>query len=493
MVGFDKIPASLRTPLFYVEFDPSKANSGVQNARALLIGQKLAAGTLAADAPQLVTSLAEAKAGASEGSVLAQMYELYRKGDAVGEVWVLPLADNAGGTAATGSIALTGPATAAGTLALYVGGRKVAVGVASGDSATDIAANAVAAINAATDLALTAAVNGVDDTKIDLTAKHKGTVGNDIDIRLNYGGLPAGEATPAGIAAVITAMANGATDPDLTNALASLGDEEFDYIGLSFNDATVLDAVKLLLDEDTGRWSYASQIYGAAFAAKRGTVGTLAAFGVTRNDKAVSLMGFDDSPSPYWEWAAAYTAQAASSINAHPARPLQTLPLVGIKAPPMASRFSLTERETLLHDGIATFAVANDGTVRISRDITTYQENLYGQPDDAWLDVPTLSIGWTFVRRMRSAITSKYPRHLLAKDGTRFGEGQPVVTPKIILAELVSEYIGMERDGIVQDVDYFKDNTIVEIDANNKNRLNVLATPAFMRQLRIFASRVQFV
>lgn len=493
MVGFDKIPQSIRTPLFYVEFDPSKANSGQQNARALLVGQKLAAGSLTANVPQLVTSLAAAKAGAGAGSVLAQKYEFYRLNDAVGEVWVLPLADNAGGAQAAGTITIGGPATSNGTIFLYVGGRRISVGVLSGDTAVEIATAVIAAINAATDLGVTAAVDAETDTLINVTAKHKGTVGNAIDLRVNYAGAVGGEALPSGVTVTIAAMAGGATDPDLATALANLGDDEYDYISLSFNDTTVLDQIKTVMDEDTGRWSWAKQIYGAIFTAKRGTVGALATFGGGRNDKAVSLLGFNDSPSPYWEWAAAYSAQAAVSINAHPARPLQTLPLVGIKAPPRESRFTLTERETLLHDGIATYDVSSDGTVRISRDITTYQENLFGQPDDAWLDVPTLSVGWSFVRRMRSAVTTKFPRHLLAKDGTRIGEGQPIATPKIIFAELVAEYIGMERDGIVQDVDYFIANTIVEIDANNKNRLNVLATPAFMRQLRIFASRVQFV
>jgi len=40
---------------------------------------------------------------------------------------------------------------------------------------------------------------------------------------------------------------------------------------------------------------------------------------------------------------------------------------------------------------------------------------------------------------MQSAITSKYPRHKLAPDGTRFGPGQAILTPTAAKAELVSE------------------------------------------------------
>lgn len=495
MIGFDKIPQSIRTPLFYAEFDSSKANSGLQNARALLIGQKLAAGTLGVNVPQLVTSLAAAKAGAGEGSALAQMYESYRRSDAVGEVWVLPLADNAGGAQAAGSATIGGTATGNGTISLYAGGRRVSVGVLVGDTADEIATATAAAIVAASDLAVTAAVDGEEAAQVNITAKHKGTVGNDIDLRVNYAGVIGGEALPAGITVTIVPMSGGATDPDLTTALANLGDDEYDFIAIAFNDTTVLDQIKTLMDEDTGRWSWSRQIYGAVFAAKRGTIGALSTFGGSRNDKAVTTMGFYGSPTPFWEWSASYCAQAAVSINAHPARPLQTLPLIGIKAPAREVRFMLNERETLLHDGIATYDVARDGTVRISREVTNYQENLYGQPDDSWLDVVVLSIGWTFVRRMRSRTTTEFPRHLLAADGTRIGEGQPVVTPLSYKAACVSEYIELEREGIVQNTKHFIENTVVEIAGTTgaeKSRLNVLFAPVFMGQARIIAVRVQF-
>jgi phage tail sheath gpL-like len=44
-----------------------------------------------------------------------------------GELWCLPLADAGGAVAAAGSIAFTGPATAAGVLSLYIAGVLVSV------------------------------------------------------------------------------------------------------------------------------------------------------------------------------------------------------------------------------------------------------------------------------------------------------------------------------------------------------------------------------
>jgi phage tail sheath gpL-like len=40
-VPFSRVPSNLRTPLFYVEFDNSMANTATATQRTLLIGQML--------------------------------------------------------------------------------------------------------------------------------------------------------------------------------------------------------------------------------------------------------------------------------------------------------------------------------------------------------------------------------------------------------------------------------------------------------------------
>ena len=42
-------------------------------------------------------------------------------------------------------------------------------------------------------------------------------------------------------------------------------------------------------------------------------------------------------------------------------------------------------------------------------------------------------------------VTSKYGRHKLANDGTRFGSGQAIVTPNVIRGELSAAYYALER------------------------------------------------
>lgn len=96
------------------------------------------------------------------------------------------------------------------------------------------------------------------------------------------------------------------------------------------------------------------------------------------------------------------------------------------------------------------------------------------------------------IRRLKSVITSKYGRHKLASDGTRFGQGQAIVTPAVIRAELCAMYRQLEREGIVKQFEVFKQHLKVERHPNDPNRINVLFPPDYVNQLRVFALLNQF-
>lgn len=491
-IPFKNIPSNIRTPLFFAEVDPSHANTAQINQRALIIGQITGAGIATPDLPIISQGVADAKSQGGLGSMLARMVDAYRKNDQFGEVWYLPLADNSAGAFASGNISFTGPATVAGTLALYIAGDLISVGVSAAMTATQLAAAVIAAISAASDLPVTAGVDGTHDYQVNLTARNKGLVGNDIDIRFNYQGLPSGESTPTGISFTITAMSGGTANPSLANGLAALVDKDFDFIVLPFSDTTSLNAMKDFLGDSTGRWSWESQIYGHCFVALRGTFGSLVTAGQLRNDPHTSIMGFNDSPSQAYQWAAAVAAQTAVSVRADPGVPMQTVALLSILASPLSSRFSLTERNSLLFDGISTFTVALDGTVQIENLITTYQKNGFGQVDNSLLQIETLFTLMFVLRALAVVITTKYARVKLAADGTRFAPGSNIVTPKTIKADLIAQYQSLEYDGVVQQSKEFAAALVVEINSNNPNRIDVLYPAVLINQLRIFALLAQF-
>jgi len=198
------------------------------------------------------------------------------------------------------------------------------------------------------------------------------------------------------------------------------------------------------------------------------------------------------SPSPTFEWTAAYTAKAQRALVNDPARPLQTLSLNKIKLAPLQDRFAFDELNALASNGLAIQKAGSDNQPMIARETTTYQLNLYGQSDDAYELVTTLATLARILRNQRQVITSKYPRCKLADDGTRFGPGQAIVTPGIIKAELLAQYSIDEFNGLVENANAFKANLLVERDPNDPNRVNVLFPPDLINQLRVFAVLAQF-
>jgi phage tail sheath gpL-like len=288
-------------------------------------------------------------------------------------------------------------------------------------------------------------------------------------------------------------LVGGTGDPVFTNAISALGETEIDYVCMPFTDSTSMLAWETEFGfSDTGRWGFIRQHYGHLFSAKSDTYMNLLLFGETRNSAQMSVMGTElTSPTPAYEWAAAYCAKAARALINDPARPLQTLQLANCLPAQSHGRFLLSELNGLSYAGIATQRTPVDVPM-VMRENTTYQKNLYGNSDDAYELVTTLATLAKLLRNQRQAITSKFPRHKLADDGTRFGAGQAIVTPKIVKAELVAQYRIDEFNGLVENGKAFKANLIVERDPNDPNRLNVLYPPDLVNQLRVFAVLAQF-
>ena len=488
-IPFTHIPSNLRTPLFFAEFDNSQANTATTTQRTLIIGQMLNAGTLSADVPVLVSSVATVAGQCGAGSMLHGQIAAYLANDIAGEVYILPLADTEAMVAATGKITVTTQASATGVISLYIAGIRVQVAVVATDEVAAVATALTAAINTTTSLPVTAAAV---DAVITLTAKNKGAHGNTIDLRLNYLGSAGGETTPDSLVLAFTPMAGGAGAPELDDALANLQDRTFDFIINPYTDTASLNKLKEFLSDSTGRWSYAEQLYGHSFAAQSGTYGQLTAAGELRNDQHASLLGVNGSPTPSYIWSAAYVGAIAQSLRNDPGRPLQTLAISGVLAPPLASRFTLTERNNLLHSGISTVTTADDGTVQVENIITTYQKNKYGAEDDSYLQIETLFLLMFVTRFLRTQVTSKFARMKLAADGTRFAPGSAIITPNVIRAELIAQYQTLEFNGYVQDAKGFAKGLIVEKSASNPNRVDVLWTGVLINQLRIFAVLNQF-
>ena len=495
-ICFANIPQGWKLPLYWVEVDPSKAGLYTIRQPALLVGIMTADGVAAPDIAVPIGTQAQADKKFGQGSHLANMFKAFFANNFAHEVWGLPVAEPTAGTAATGTITVTVDVGGheAGTIHLYIAGTHVPVNIAASDTLTNIHTAIAAAINEDFDLPVTAV--GAAGA-VTLTCNWKGTSGNDIDVRDSYFGRIGSEELPTGVTVAYSGsgmLSGGASVPVFTTAISNLGERTFEYVALPFTDSTSLLAWEIEYGfTDSGRWGWMRQLYGHIFSTKRAAYADLILFGETRNSGTTTIMGVElAAPSPVYEWTAAYTAKAARGLTNDPARPLQTLEFTGILPAQLHERFNRQELNTLALHGIATQEVGSNAVPMILRESTTYQLNLYGQGDDAYELVTTLATLARLIRNQRQAITSKYPRHKLANDGTRFGPGQAIVTPGIIAGELVAQYRQDEFNGLVEDVRSFKENLLVERDPNDPNRLNVLYPPDLINQLRVFAVLAQF-
>ena len=281
---------------------------------------------------------------------------------------------------------------------------------------------------------------------------------------------------------------------DVSSALAALGDTQYHHLICSLNDDLTVRTLTEFLES---RYTAMEQIPGIAYIAKKGTHAELVTFGATVNCPLISIMpinALSHADKTLLSDAAALAAlagQIAPSLANDPCRPLQTLKLNGVYSI-ASSEFDWSERNLLLHEGIGTYTVSATSEVFIERPVTTYTENESGVADDSYLDVMTIATAMFFREKQRSRILSKYPRHKLAGNDSRFDQGQAIVTPNMIKSELLALYSELEYKGIVQDMAGYKKSLIVTLDANNKQRINYKDSPQFINGLIITAGKIQF-
>ena len=490
-ISFPSLPANWKLPLFWAQMDGSQAG-GVSLANpAILIGQKLTAGAQPINTVVAIGTPAQAGAAFGVGSMLERMVTKFLARTPAATLYACAVADPVGGVAATGTITVGGTATAGGTISLYIGGHMIPVGVASGATGAQVAASIAAAINAD---ALTAVSAVAALAVVTVTCKWLGATGDDITLLDSYLGTRGSQALPAGITLAYGAMTGGTGVPDLTGAITAMGDTIYDFVGLPYTDTGRMGVFDTEYGfGDTGRWGFIRELYGAIWTARRDTYANLMTWGPTGNSAVESTLAVEPgSPSPIWEWAAVYCAAAAAGYNEDPARPLQSLELTGILPAPQGQRFITTMNSSLANVGMATQTVAPSGAPMILRETLRYQLNQYGQSDTAYELATTLYTLATVFRTLKSSITSKYPRHKVADDGTPFAPGQAIVTPNTVRGELVSEYSNLMFNGLTEDVATFKANLIVTRNTTNPGRLDVLYPPNLVSGLRMFAVLGQF-
>jgi phage tail sheath gpL-like len=496
-ISFNNIPDTTRTPGVYTEVDNSRALQGlVQNPhKALIIGQKVSEGSAEEEMLYAITKEDMGYSYFGPGSILARMCAKFKEANPNTELFAIALPDDGAAVKAVGTIhlsqAMSGVAGCTGTQTLYlmINGRKAYTVLTSGWSLADVNSAVVDTVNDDSHLPVVASTTA--DSTIDLTAVNAGEAGNNIDFRFNY---YTGQSNPTFFtdSILVSAMASGANNPDIGDVWAVIDGEQFHYIANPYDDAANLAELEGELED---RFGPLEDLQGHGFTGYRGTQANCTTHGNDRNSPFNTNIGFYDGPNAPEEWAASLCGVAAKNLNNDPARPLQFLKLPGILPPPASSRFTRAEREILLYDGIATWIVDSGGNVLIERCITSYQSNALGLPDPSYLDVQTLATLGEIRFQYKTRMVNRFiiPRFKLADDTFPVQPGSYVVTPKTLKQEIISLFALLRDQGLIENLDDFIDNLVIERDSADANRVNVLMPPDLINQFRVLAGLIQFI
>lgn len=488
MVAFNDIPSQLRIPFFATEFNNQGAFQGpaLQPYRHVFIGPKLSSGSKDQNTMHLVSSYEQAKDFFGAGSILALMVDYFKKENKIHELHCIGVDDDQAGVKAEGSLEITGTATAAGSLAFYIAGKRVVVGVDVGDTGADVVSSLVTAIQANSDLLTSAAIDGVNTDLMNVTAKNAGEIGNSIDLRTLY---RREDNIPAGLVATVTAMSGGATNADIQAAIDVVDDSQYIFMTNAFYDSGNIGKLETEL---TNRFQPLPQIDGYALYEKQGTLSELVTEGGNYNNVVTSI-GHAVGPAFPSCRVAAKVGVISQAAQIDPARPFQTLEVRSIEAPLDTEVLKDEDRNTLLFNGIYTDKLNAAGFVQIERQITTYQTNAAGAADISYLDLNT-PLTLSYLRYdWNNYMASKYPRHKLGDDGKRYNASQPIMTPKLGRSEAITKFKQWERAALVENLTQFKEDLIVERSEADPNRLEFLLPPDLINQLRVLGTQIAFL
>jgi phage tail sheath gpL-like len=491
-ISFNNIPGSgLTAPIF--AFEVNSAGQYQATTRAILIGYKTTAGSLAANTLAPASSQGEADDLAGPGSMLREMWRVAAANAPAEPIWLLPVADP--GTAKAAWTLTVSPLPSPGQGVVEICGRRIAIPVTAADTVTTVATTLAAAINAFYDT-LTGAMLPVTATSalgvVTITARHAGVaptpVGSDQPILIN---VPvAGNVLSGSLAVAQTVFGTG--DPDISAALAVLGDDPADFVVIPFGDSTTLTAIDTTFNEVSGRWAWNRQSFGHAFIPYTNTFSGLTTFALAQDTRHLTIMPrFYASQTPDYEWVAATTARIApwlSDITTGNVSRNQTgLVVQQIKGPLERDHFwNYSARNTLNNSGASTFTVDVAGHVMIDKIVTTQKTGASGQPDTVFRDIQRIYQASGSIKYMRAAASAEHGMKALATENP--GNLAAISTPADIKATFTHARRDLALRGVLRD----EGSIVVAINQDNPNRVDVALQAVTVAALDILAVNATF-
>ena len=478
-ITFSEIPANLRKPGVYMEFNTATANRllPANNQRILLIAQKHP------DAQQPVLQVFDVysadQVGIScgFGSLAHRMAKAGIKAYPYATVQMILLDDSTWQTPAEADIELTfaeetTAAVSSGKANIKVGGDSYVIAIAQNDDAETILEKVMAAINNDNDSPVTASY---ESGTLTLTLETAGLVAESLPLLVSCDVANITLAVPA--TPDISALTHPTAD-DMQAVLDVIFAAGHQILVIPYLQDDVLTAVRDHLDLVSNGVEQRGVI--AVYASNDASAATAKTRMEDLNPKRM-VGGYLRGVS---NWSAEIAAALAfvKSSESDPARPLNGLPLLGIAAPDVGDWIGRTEQEDLLNHGITPLEVGAGQKVLIVRMISGYTTNDLGVPDPSLLDITTIC-SLDYVRKScRERILLRFPR--VKNSASR---------RRAIRSELLNVLKQLEELEIVQDVTNNKDLLVVEESPTDRTRSNARIPADIVRGLHVLAAEIDLL
>lgn len=389
-----------------------------------------------------------------------QLYPTAGKGASF-PVTFYPLAEGNSAVQATGSIGCTGSAGASGSVDVIIGGQRATAAITSGDNAATVLGAIKDAVDAVLSMPVTCA--DVESGAMTVTAKASGTVGNAIKIVI--------ESNITGLVFEVTQMTSGAVDPDVSTALAQIGDvwETAVVPCFSYSNTTRLDA---FLNWGKGRWDVLEKKPVLVFWGCTDDYATRTAVTDARKtDYVNALIVSVGSPELPWVLAAkAMVNDVLTTADRNPAQGYKGL-LEGLIAGADSSQENYVVRNNSVNKGSST-NIKNGSVAELSDVITMYHPVAEGKyPSRRYVCdiIKLMNVVYNCRLIMESDELKGAP---LVSDDT-VTSNKSAIQPKTVKTAFLNLARSLADKAIIQDVEFTKENMEVEIDSENPKRLNV--------------------
>jgi phage tail sheath gpL-like len=452
------MPSTYRVPGTGVKFDITSGARGLVALprRVALVGVRATgSGTATSLVPYQIFVDGDGDTLFGAGSELALMCRAALKAGRLSgkmpEIWAVGIAAPAG-VASTKTLTVTGPATGSGNIALRIAGRPISVPVASGDTATTMAA----AIDAAIDLVAASGILPITASSAaavaTLTANQIGVNGEDLKVAV--------DSTPTGVAVAVASGVTGTGVYDITAALDVLRNQHYNAIVTANHAATDVSDLAAHITERSAsgvkKWVF-------SFLATTGTLSAATTLATAANSEYQVVVAAEDFPNLPGEIAAHVAVTRIAEED-----PSLTVSgrVLDLYPPPAASVFTEGvggEQDAALAGGVTPLALDTEGKVKIVRLVTTKTTH-NGAPFDNLRDfgVPyTL----TWVGEQADTLVTVFmsdPRNKKMTANTR----------KRLRSRLLGMLRAAEALEYIQNVELHKDEVQVEPDATVKTRMN---------------------